>query len=86
VPCCNFWSRSTRLGRDQLLDAIEQHHASCGPSERVILNFSGPHNRALVLLPDPALYAGGAVDALPEQVRVAIVARVLLDHVDINPA
>jgi hypothetical protein len=51
VPCCNFWSRGTRLGRDQLLDAIENHHAAYGTSERVILNFRGPHNRALVLLP-----------------------------------
>ena len=60
VPCCNFWSQETRLGRDQLLDAIEQHHAACGPSERVILNFRGPHNRALVLLPlDPAVASHG---------------------------
>jgi hypothetical protein len=51
VPCCNFWSRATKLGRDQLLDAIEKHHAEHGTSERVILNFRGPHNRALVLLP-----------------------------------
>jgi hypothetical protein len=34
-----------------LLDAIEKHHAEHGTSERVILNFRGPHNRALVLLP-----------------------------------
>jgi hypothetical protein len=51
VPCCNFWSRGTRLGREQLLDAIERHHARYGTSERVMLNFRGPHNRALVLLP-----------------------------------
>jgi hypothetical protein len=51
VPCCNFWSQDTRLGREQLLDAIEKHHAGHGTSERVILNFRGPHNRALVLLP-----------------------------------
>jgi hypothetical protein len=51
VPCCNFWSETTKLGRDQLLDAIEKHHAAYGTSERVILDFRGPHNRALVLLP-----------------------------------
>jgi hypothetical protein len=51
VPCCNFWSRTTKLGRDELLDAIEQHHAACGVSERVVLDFNGPHNRALVLIP-----------------------------------
>jgi hypothetical protein len=37
-------------------------------------------------LPDPELYAGGAVDAFPEQVGVAVVAGVLLDHVDVDPA
>jgi hypothetical protein len=51
VPCCNFWSTTTKLGRDQLLDAIEKHQAAYGTSERVILDFSGPHNRALVLRP-----------------------------------
>src|SRR6266571_3334907 len=51
VPCCNFWLRDTKLGRDELLDAIEKHHAACGTSERVILDFRGPHNRALVLRP-----------------------------------
>jgi hypothetical protein len=51
VPCCNFWLRDTKLGRDELLDAIEKHHAAYGTSERVVLGFRGPHNRALVLQP-----------------------------------
>jgi NADPH2:quinone reductase len=34
----------------------------------------------------PGLYAGGAVDAFPEQVGVAVVAGVLLDQVDVDPA
>ena len=51
VPCCNFWLRDTKLGRDELLDAIEKHHAAYGTSERAILGFRGPHNRALVLRP-----------------------------------
>jgi hypothetical protein len=38
------------------------------------------------VLLDQALGAGGAVDALAEQVRVAVVAGVLLDHVDIDLA
>jgi hypothetical protein len=62
VPCCNFWSQATRLGRDQLLDAIEAHHARYGPSARAILDFRGPHNRALVLL--PASPSGSPVHAL----------------------
>jgi len=53
VPCCNFWLRDTKLGRDELLDAIEKHHAAYGTSERVVLGFRGPHNRALVLRPPP---------------------------------
>src|SRR5579872_5105170 len=37
--------------------------------------------------PDPmALYAGSAVDTLPDQVGMAVVAGGLLDHVDIDPA
>jgi hypothetical protein len=52
VPCCNFWSTATKLGRDELLRAIAEHHAALGPSEQVILDFRGPHNRALVLLPE----------------------------------
>ena len=51
VPCCNFWLRDTKLGRDELLEAIEKHHAAYGTSERVVLDFRGPHNRALVLQP-----------------------------------
>ncbi|MGH3254937.1 MAG: hypothetical protein ACRDOU_05920 [Streptosporangiaceae bacterium] len=51
VPCCNFWLRDAKLGRDELLDAIEKHHAAYGTSERVVPGFRGPHNRALVLRP-----------------------------------
>jgi hypothetical protein len=52
VPCCNYWSRDTRLGRDELNDQIVEFHDSRGgKSERVILDFAGPKNHALVLLP-----------------------------------
>jgi hypothetical protein len=51
VPCCNFWLRDTKLGRDELLDAIETEHAAVGSCERVVLEFRGPHNHALVLRP-----------------------------------
>jgi hypothetical protein len=37
-------------------------------------------------LPGPVLHAGAAVDAFPQQVGVAVVAGVLLDHVDVDPA
>jgi hypothetical protein len=52
VPCCNFWFRDIRLGRDELIEQIVQFHESQGgTSERVILGFTGPKNHALVLLP-----------------------------------
>jgi hypothetical protein len=55
VPCCNFWSRTTKLGRDALLDSIcEFHTAGDGVAEPVTLAFAGPHNRGLVLVPPRA--------------------------------
>ncbi|QGN32400.1 hypothetical protein [Microlunatus sp. Gsoil 973] len=52
VPCCNFWDREARLGRDALLDAIGRHQVEHGGSvEPVTLEFDGPMNRGLVLLP-----------------------------------
>lgn len=54
VPCCNFWDREQRLGRDELLRAIGDHHsAHAGSWEHVELAFRGPHNHALILLPPP---------------------------------
>lgn len=52
VPCCNFWDREQRLGRDELLGAIIAYHtARAGAHEHVELPFRGPHNHGLVLLP-----------------------------------
>jgi hypothetical protein len=52
VPCCNFWTRETKLGRDELMNEIEAFHkARSGTSERVLLDFTGPKNHALVLMP-----------------------------------
>lgn len=52
VPCCNFWSRSERLGRDALVDAIGAHqHGIGGTTELVSFAFSGPKNTGLVLIP-----------------------------------
>ena len=53
VPCCNFWSREEKLGRDALLTAIEHHHARIGSTERATFDFRGPKNVGLVLLPPP---------------------------------
>ena len=52
VPCCNFWSRDTKLGRGELIKHISAfHHSLGGESERVTLGFIGPMNQALVLSP-----------------------------------
>lgn len=52
VPCCNFWSRSERLGRDALIEAIGAHHMQIGgTTEPVTFGFNGPKNTGLVLVP-----------------------------------
>ena len=52
VPCCNFWARHTRLGREELIEQISAfHHRTGGRSERVTLAFSGPANHGLILRP-----------------------------------
>lgn len=52
VPCCNFWTRDRRLGRDELIEQISDfHHSLDGIPERVTLAFSGPANHGLILRP-----------------------------------
>jgi hypothetical protein len=52
VPCCNFWDREHRLGRDELLAAIASDHEERGGEvEPVTFEFRGPKNEGLVLLP-----------------------------------
>lgn len=52
VPCCNFWDRERRLGRDELLAAVTDGHAAAGGAvEEVTFAFRGPKNEGLVLLP-----------------------------------
>jgi len=52
IPCCNFWTRDRRLGRDELLDAISTDHLHAGGSaDAVTFAFRGPKNEGLVLLP-----------------------------------
>lgn len=56
VPCCNFWDRDRRLGRDELISAIAAHQESIGGTyEHVHLAFRGPKNLGLILRP-----SGGA--------------------------
>jgi hypothetical protein len=52
VPCCNFWTRDSRLGRDELIAQISEfHHRLAGISERVTFAFGGPANQGLILRP-----------------------------------
>lgn len=52
VPCCNFWSKEETLGRDALLEKIEQFYKEKGITyQKVTFNFQGPKNIALVSEP-----------------------------------
>ena len=43
IPCCNFWSREAKLGRDQLIERIaEFHNSRGGKAHCVVLDFRGP--------------------------------------------
>jgi hypothetical protein len=67
VPCCNFWTRQRRLGRDELIGQISEFHNGLGgTSERVTLAFGGPANHGLILRPpspDAGIPAAGGVRA-----------------------
>jgi hypothetical protein len=92
IPCCNFWSRETKLGRDQLIDRIaEFHNSRGGKSERVVLDFRGPKNHALILLPPEVQARGEPPDsgAAAHPANDFIAAKAALQHpwhelIDIN--
>lgn len=49
IPCCNFWDRSKKLGRDELIKAIEKYYQQNSIAHhRVTFNFKGPKNIGLV--------------------------------------
>lgn len=51
VPCCNFWAEE-KLGRDALLDSIEEFALNKGLAvERLEFDFQGPKNLGLLLEP-----------------------------------
>lgn len=54
IPCCNFWAEE-KLGRDELVAAIEAYYAAAGVRcERVAFAFRGPKNIGLVSEPGGA--------------------------------
>lgn len=45
VPCCNFWDRSKKLGRNALLEEIERYFQDNDIQyEKVTFDFKGPQN------------------------------------------
>lgn len=52
IPCCNFWTKEKKLGRDALLQEIESFYKEHGVSfEKVVFEFEGPKNIGLVSNP-----------------------------------
>ncbi len=50
VPCCNFWDRSRRLGREALLAEMASYAVGIGRQVRQVeLDFRGPQNRGLCI-------------------------------------
>ncbi len=47
IPCCNFWTREVKLGRDELMEALEHYYQEHGIGwERITFDFKGPKNIA----------------------------------------
>lgn len=45
IPCCNFWNREMKLGRDALLDEIEKYYIQNKiVYQRLEFGFRGPKN------------------------------------------
>lgn len=52
IPCCNFWTKEKKLGRDALLEEIEKFYVSHNIKyQRVIFDFEEPKNIGLVSQP-----------------------------------
>lgn len=52
IPCCNFWSKEETLGREALLDKIEEFYKENGIKyKRVTFDFSGPKNIGIISTP-----------------------------------
>ena len=45
IPCCNFWDRDIKLGRDELLNEVEKYYCQHKIKyEKLIFDFKGPKN------------------------------------------
>lgn len=49
IPCCNFWDRTKKLGRNALLDEIESYFKSNDIKfQKLTFDFKGPQNVGFV--------------------------------------
>jgi len=52
VPCCNFWAEE-KLGRDELVEAIEAYYDEQSIAfQRILFPFQGPKNLGILSFPD----------------------------------
>lgn len=52
IPCCNFWSTDEKLGRNALLQKIEEYYDKNNVEyTRLVLDFSGPKNVGFISTP-----------------------------------
>lgn len=52
IPCCNFWDRTKRLGRDALLTEISKYYDEHNIRwEKIMLDFEGPKNIGFITEP-----------------------------------
>ena len=51
IPCCNFWDKTIKLGRNALLDEIEKYYRKHNVNyERATFDFKGPKNVGFVTI------------------------------------
>jgi hypothetical protein len=49
IPCCNFWDKTKKLGRDALISEIERYYDDHRLKySKVIFDFEGPKNIGLI--------------------------------------
>lgn len=51
IPCCNFWDKTKKLGRDALVNEIGKFYDEKGIKyEKITLNFNSPKNIGLLTI------------------------------------
>jgi hypothetical protein len=69
VPCCNFWSEE-KLGRDELVEAIEQFYRENSIAfDRIIFPFRGPKNIGILSSPGKRSTSAPEIDRILAFIR-----------------